>query len=55
MVRRDHLGHAKGREPHQASAAAPPRDVVDELDRRAVAPVQVFRHQQQGALVGVSV
>ena len=55
MVRRDHLGHAKGREPHQASAAAPPRDVVDELDRRAVAPVQVLRHQQQGALVGVAV
>ena len=35
MVRRDHLGHAEGRQPHQAGAAAPPRDVVDELDRRA--------------------
>ena len=55
MVRRDHLGHAEGRQPHQAGAAAPPRDVVDELDRRAVAPVQVFRHQQQRPLLGVAV
>ena len=55
MVHRDHLGHAEGRQPHQAGAAAPPRDVVDELDRRAVAPVQVFRHQQQRPLLGVAV
>ena len=55
MVQRDHLGQAEARQPHQARAAAPPRDVVDELDRRPVAPVQVFGHQQQRPLLGVAV
>jgi hypothetical protein len=55
MIRRHHLGDAEGGEPHQAGADAPPRDVVDELDRRSVAPVQVFSHQQQWTMLRVAV
>ena len=55
MVRRHHLGQAEGRQPHQAGAAAPPGDVVYQLDRRPVAPVQVLRHQQERTLFGVAV
>ena len=55
MVQRDDLGEAKACEPHEARAAAPPRDVVDELDRRAVAPMQVLGHQQQRPALGVAI
>ena len=47
MVERHDLGEAKACKPHEPRAAAAPRDVVDELDRRAVAPMQVLGHQQQ--------
>ena len=47
MVERHDLGEAKACKPHEPRAATAPRDVVDELDRRAVAPMQVLGHQQQ--------
>ena len=46
MIERHDLGEAKACKPHEARAATAPRDVVDELDRRAVAPMQVLGHQQ---------
>ena len=46
MVERHDLGEAKACKPHEPRDATAPRDVVDELDRRAVAPMQVFGHQQ---------
>ena len=36
-------------------AAAPAREIVDELDRGAIAPMQVLRHQQQRSALGVTV
>ena len=55
VIQRDDLGQAKAREPHEARAAAPPRDMVDEPERRPVAPMQVFGHQQQRPLLGVAI
>ena len=55
MIQRDDLGQTKARKPHQSRAAASARDVVDQLDRRAVAPVQIFGHQQQRPALGVAI
>ncbi len=55
MILRHHFRDPERGKPHQARAATPPRDVVDQLDGGAVAPVQVFRHQQQGVLLRVPV
>ena len=55
MIRGDHLGEPEARKPHEAAAAAPAREVIDELDRRAIAPMQVLRHQQQRTALGVTV
>ncbi|MNN25921.1 hypothetical protein D3C81_1394130 [compost metagenome] len=55
MIERHHLGDAEARQPHKPSAAASPRHIVDELDRRPIAPVQVFGYQQQRSLLGVAV
>ena len=55
MVVRDDLGETEAREPHQARVRPPARDMVDELDRRVVAPMQVLGHQQQRPLGGIAV
>jgi hypothetical protein len=55
MVERHDLGEPKRGEPHEPRVAAPPCDVVDELDSGAVAPVQVLRHQQQRLAVARAV
>ena len=55
MVQRDHFGQPEARQPHEAGAAAPPRHVIDELDRCPVTPVQVLGHQQQRPALGVTV
>ena len=55
MIRGDHLGESKARKPHEAAAAAPAREVIDELDRGAIAPMQVLGHQQQRTALGVTV
>ncbi|VVO20907.1 hypothetical protein PS691_04182 [Pseudomonas fluorescens] len=55
MIERYHLGEAQARQPHKPRAATSPRHIVDELDRRPIAPVQVFGHQQQRALLCVAV
>ena len=47
MIERHDLGETKACEPHEARVAPPSRDVVDELDRRAIAPMQVLGHKQQ--------
>ena len=47
MIERHDLGETKACEPHEARVAAPSRDVVDELDRRAIAPMEVLGHKQQ--------
>ena len=47
MIERHDLGETKACEPHEARVAAPSRDIVDELDRRAIAPMQVLGHEQQ--------
>ena len=55
MIQRDDLGETEACQPHEARAAAPPRDIVDELDRRTVAPMQVLGHQQQRPALGVAI
>ena len=55
MVERHDLGETKAGKPHEPRAATAPRDVVDELDRRAVAPMQILGHQQQRATLGVAI
>ena len=47
MIERHDLGETKACEPHEARVAAPSRDVVDELDRRAIAPMEVLGYKQQ--------
>ena len=55
MIRGDDLGEPEARKPHEAAAAAPAREIVDELDRGAIAPMQILRHQQQRTALGVAV
>ena len=55
MVERHDLGETEACKPHEPRAATAPRDVVDELDRRAVTPMQVLGHQQQRATLGVAI
>ena len=52
MVQCHDLGDTKACQPHQPRAATPSRDIVDELERRAVAPMQVFGHEQQRSALG---
>ena len=55
MIQRDHLGETEACKPHDARAAAPSRDIVDELNRRTVAPVQVLGYQQQRPALGLAI
>ncbi len=55
MIQRDHLGETEACQPHEARAATPSRDIVDELNRRAVAPMQVLGDQQQRPALGVAI
>ena len=55
MVGSDDLGQPEARQPHETTAAASSRDVVDELGRRAIAPMQVLGDQQQRPVLGVAV
>ena len=47
MIERHDLGEAEACEPHEARVASPSRDVVDQLDRRAIAPMKILGHKQQ--------
>ena len=47
MIARDDLGEPEGRQPHDAGTATPTCDVVDELNRRPIGPVQVFGDEQE--------
>ena len=51
----DDLRKPEACEPHQAPVSASPRNVVNQLKRRAVAPMQIFGHEQQRALCGVAI
>ena len=55
MIASDDLGEPEARQPHEAGVAAPAREEVDELERRPIAPVQVFRDQQQRSVLGVAI
>ena len=55
MIAGDDLGEPEARQPHEAGGAAPTREEVDELHRRPVAPVQIFRDQQQRPILGVAI
>ena len=55
MIRGDDLGESEARKPHEPARAAPPREIVDELDRRAIGPMQILRDEQQRSLLRVSV
>ena len=52
---RDQLRHAKAAEPQQPRPRAAAREVVDELHRRVVTPVQVLGDQQQRAFFRVAI
>ena len=55
MIQRDDLSGTKACQPHEARAAAPTGDVVDELNGRTVAPMQVLGHQQQRPALGIAI
>jgi hypothetical protein len=48
MIGGDDLGAPKARNPHEAGAAAPTGEEVDEPKRRPIALVQIFRDEQEG-------
>ncbi len=55
MIASNDLGEPEARQPHDTGAAAPPREEFDELDRRPIAPMQVFRDQQQRPILRVAI
>src|SRR6185436_2133945 len=55
MIRSDHFRESETAKPHEPARAAPTGQVVDELDRGAIGPMQVLRHQQQRSALGVTV
>ena len=55
MIRADDFRKAEAREPQQSSAGATARDVVDELHRRLIAPVQVLGDEQQRTIRRVAI
>ena len=55
MIASNDLGEPEARQPHEAGFAAPTCEEIDELDCRPIAPVQIFRDQQQRPVLGVAI